>query len=208
METYLYLFYSQLFSSVQKYLDSNLLLGVQMLGHSVWTCETVGQKSSLSFPSNCVSAALRNVEESLGARVSAWTDSPAAKAASLWLPIKSLDGQKRRESQSTSWRKGWIMISFMAFPAQPLRGSYRDKGYIQGGWHLKVVPVLFKEISDWPFLSCHLIHMFFREATSPKNPVKTSTLQQDWPPNYKWSQCLIERGKKEVFLVRVKCLSL
>lgn len=100
-----------------------------MLRRSVWTCETADQKhDSLSFQSNCVSVALRNVEESSEARVSVWTDSPAARAASPWLHIKSPDGQKRRESPSTSWRKGWVMISFLAFPAQLPGGSYREKG--------------------------------------------------------------------------------
>ena len=50
------------------------------------------------------------------------------------------------------------------------------------------------------FFSCILTHLFFREATSLRNPVKTSTLQQDWPLSYKWSPCPIERGKKDIFL--------
>ena len=55
-------------------------------------------------------------------------------------------------------------------------------------------------IYDLSCFSCNLIHLFFREATSLRNPVKTSTLQQGWPLNYTWSQCPIGRGKKKIFL--------
>lgn len=63
-----------------------------------------------------------------------------------------------------------------------------------------MVFIFFEVIYDLLCFSCNLIHLFFREATSLRNPVKTSTLQQGWPLNYKWSQCPIGRGKKKIFL--------
>ena len=121
-------------------------------------------------------------------------DSPATKVASQWPHIKSLDGQKRRGSLSTSWRKGWIIISWFS-PNSYLEAIIEIREIPKGGI-FRVVLIFFEVIYDLSCFSCNLVRLFFREATSLRNPVKTSTLQQDWPPNYKWSQCPIGRGKK------------
>lgn len=128
-------------------------------------------------------------------------DSPATKVASQWPHIKSLDGQKRRGSLSTSWRKGWIIISWFS-PSSCLEAIIEIRE-IPKGAIFRVVLIFFEVIYDSSCFSCNLVHLFFREATSLRNPVKTSTLQQDWPPNYKWSQCPIGRGKKEICLPKL-----
>lgn len=101
---------------------------------------------------------LRSVEESSEAKVSGWMDSLAIKAASLWAHIKNMDGRKRRGSLNTSWRKGWIMISWVSLTAalSPLQALTRIR--FTTGFHLNIGFTILEVISDLFFffsLCCH-----------------------------------------------------
>lgn len=164
-----------------------------MLWHPIWTYKwNVSLKALFSFLSKqlckCGFEKCRGIIGGKSQRMNGLTSSKSSQP----IATHKKSGRSKEKRKSKHKLKKRVNNNSMAF----LRGNYWNKGNAKG-WHLQSgFNVLGGDFWLMFFSPCILIHLFFREATSLRNPVKTWTLQQDWPPNYKWSPCPIERGKK------------
>lgn len=173
-----------------KFLHSNLLLG--MLWHPIWTYSL---KALFSFLSKqlckCGFEKCRGIIGGKSQRMNGLTSS---KSSHHPIATHKKSGRSKEKRKSKHKLKKRVNNDLMAF----LRGNYWNKGDTKG-WHLQSgFNILWGDF--WlTLLPSAFWSISFREAISLRNPVKTWTLQQDWPPNYRWSPCPIEKGKSRFF---------